>query len=86
MKGQVNTEVLDVLNTDTFAQPGQENPAATTTLSKMLAYLYKAWRNRSTQTSSEYALYADDASTKDQEAACSDDGTTYVRGEVGTGA
>lgn len=85
-KADVNAEVLDVLNVDTFAQPGQENPAATTTLSKMLAYLYKAWRNKSTQTSSEYALYADDGTTKDQEAACSDDATTFTKGEVGTGA
>lgn len=85
-KADVNAEVLDVLNTDTFAQPGQESPAATTTLQKMIAYLYKAWRNKTTQTSSEYALYADDATTKDQEAAVSDDGTTTTRGEVSTGA
>lgn len=83
---QVNAQVLDVMSIDTFSQPGQENPAATQTISKMVAYLYKAWRNRTTQTSSEYALYADDGSTKDQEAAVSDDGTTFVRGEVQTGA
>lgn len=83
---QVNTEILDVLTVDAFTQPGQENPAATTTLAKMLAYLYKAWRNKTTQTSSEYALYADDGTTKDQEAVVSDDGTTATRGEVSTGA
>lgn len=85
-KADVNAEVLDVLNVDTFAQPGQENPAATTTLRLMLAYIYKAWRNRSTMTSSEYALYADNGTTKDQEATFSDNGTTADRGEVGTGA
>lgn len=85
-KADVNAEVLDVLNTDTFAEPGQGSPAATTTLVAKIGYLYKAWRNRSTQTSSEYALYADDATTKDQEAAVSDNGTTYERGEVTTGA
>lgn len=85
-KSDVNAEVLDVLTVDTFAQPGQESPAATTTLGKMLAYLYKAWRNKHTQTASEYALYADDGTTKDQEAAVSDDSTTFERGEVQTGA
>lgn len=86
MKASVNTEVLDVLNTDTFTEPGQGTPAATNTLVAKIGYLFKAWRNRTTQTSSEYALYADDGTTKDQEAAVSDDGTTYDRGEVGTGA
>jgi len=85
-KAEINAEVLDVLNTDTFAEPGQGSPAATASLVAKLGYLYKAWRNRSTQTSSEYALYADDAITKDQEAAVSDNGTTYDRGEVTTGA
>jgi hypothetical protein len=85
-KADVNAEVLDVLNTDTFAEPGQGAPAATASLVAKIGYLFKAWRNRSTQTSSEYALYADDATTKDQEAVVSDNGTTYDRGEIGTGA
>lgn len=83
---EVNNEVVDALSVDTYAQPGQEAPAATQTLAKMLAYTYKAWRNRSTQTSSEYALFADDTTTKDQKATVSDDGSTFVRGEIGTGA
>lgn len=82
----VNTQVLDVLNTDTFSLPGQGAPSATPTLVQAILYGYKAWRNRSTQTASEYALYADDGTTKDQEATFSDDGTTADRGEVGTGA
>jgi hypothetical protein len=85
-KVDVNAEVLDVLNVDTFAEPGQGAPAATASLVAKIGYLFKAWRNRSTQTSSEYALYADDATTKDQEAVVSDNGTTYERGEIGTGA
>jgi hypothetical protein len=86
MKASVNTEVLDVLNTDTFAEPGQGTPSATTTLVQKIGFLFKAWRNRTTQTASEYALYSDDAVTKDQEAVVSDDGTTTTRGEVSTGA
>lgn len=83
---QVNAEVVDALNTDTYAEPGQGNPAATASLVTKIGFLYKAWRNRSTQTSGEYALYADDATTKDQEAITSDNGTTFDRGEVSTGA
>lgn len=82
---QVNTEVLDVLNVDTFAQPGQENPAATTSLRLMLAYLYKAWRNRTAQTTSQYSLYNDDAATIDQKGTYSNNGTTAARGEIATG-
>jgi len=85
-KTDVNAEVLDVLNVDTFAQPGQEAPAATTTLSLMIRYLYKAFRNKKTQTSSEFKLYADDGATVDQKATHSDDATTYTSGEIGTGA
>jgi hypothetical protein len=84
-KADVNAEVLDVLNTDTFAEPGQEAPGATVSLVKKISYLYKAWRNKSEQTSSQYSLYADDASTVDQKSAVTDNGTTLTRGEVATG-
>jgi hypothetical protein len=85
MKGQVNAEVLDVLNTDTFAEPGQEAPPATTTLAKKIGYLYKLLRNKLTQTSTELKVYADDGTTVDQKATVSDDGSTYTRGEIGSG-
>ncbi len=84
-KADVNAEVLDVLNVDTFAQPGQGTPAATNSIRAMVAYLFKAWRNRSTQTSSQYSLYNDDATTIDHKATFSDDATTASRGEVATG-
>ena len=82
---QVNAEVLDVLNVDTFAQPGQETPAATNTIRAMLAYLYKAWRNRITSTATQYNLYNDDATTIDQKATLSDDATTADKTEITTG-
>ena len=82
---QVNTEVLDVLNVDTFAEPGQGAPAATTTLVGKLGYLYKFLRNRKTQTSTTLSVFADDATTVDQKATISDNGTTYDHGEVATG-
>jgi hypothetical protein len=82
----VNAEVVDALATDTYAEPGQGAPAATATLAAKINYLYKAWRNKSTQTADTYTLFADDATTTDQKATISDDTTTFTRGEVGTGA
>jgi len=51
----------------------------------MLQYLYKAWRNKSTQIATEYDLYNDDTITVDHKATVSDDGTTFVREEVAIG-
>lgn len=84
-KADVNAEALDVLNTDTYAEPAQGAPAATTTLAAKVNYLYKAWRNKSAQTATTYSLYNDDAATVDHKATVSDDNTTFVKGEVATG-
>lgn len=82
---QVNTEVLDVLNTDTFGEPGQAAPPASTTLATKIAYLYKFLRNRITQTSTTLSVYGDDGITVDQKATVSDDGTTFDRTEIVSG-
>ena len=85
-KTDVNDQVLDVLNTDTFAEPGIGTPLATTTLIQKIGYLYKFLRNRVTVTASTISLFNDDASTVDQKSTHSDDATTYDRGEFITGA
>lgn len=82
---QVNAEVVDALNVDTYAEPGQGAPAATASLAAKINYLYKAWRNKKTQTATQFSLYADDALTVDQKATVSDDGTTTTVGEIATG-
>jgi len=79
----VNTEVVDALNVDTYAEPGSGAPGTTISLAQKIGYLYKAFRNKVTQTSTEYKLFADDESTVHQKATVSDDGTTFTRGEVG---
>lgn len=85
MKAQINTEVVDTLNTDTYAEPGQGAPLATTSLAAKINYLYKGWRNKSTQTASTYSLYDDAGTTVDQKVTVSDDATTATKGEVATG-
>ena len=79
----VNTEVVDALNVDTYAEPGSGAPGATVSLAQKIGYLYKAFRNKVTQTSTEYKLFADDEATVHQKATVNDDGTTFTRGEVG---
>ena len=81
----VNAEVVDALNVDTYAEPAQGTPAATTSLAAKIGFIFKAWRNRHTQTATEYSLYNYDAVTVDHKATFSDDATTADRGEVTTG-
>lgn len=82
---QVNAEVVDALATDTYAEPGQGAPSATTTLALKIAYMYKFARNKVTQTATELSVYDDAGTTVDQKSTVSDDATTYTRGEIGTG-
>lgn len=84
-KADVNAEVVDCLNVDTYAEPGQEAPAATNTLVKKIGYLFKFMRNRITTIADTIKVYADDAATVDQKSTISDNGTTFDRGEFGTG-
>lgn len=84
-KADVNAEVVDALNVDTYAEPGQEAPPATTTLVKKIGYAYKFLRNRVTQDATTLKVYGDDATTVHQKATVSDNGTTYDRGEIATG-
>lgn len=85
MKDSVNAQVVDALATDTYAEPGQGTPSATLSLSAKIGYLFKAFRNRSTQTSTAYNLYNDDAITVDQKATVSDDAVTFDRNEITSG-
>lgn len=82
---QVNAEVVDALNVDTYAEPGQGVPPATATLMQKIGYLYKLMRNKITQTATETKVYNDAEDTVDQKATVSDDATTYTRGEFGSG-
>lgn len=84
-KSDVNAEVVDALATDTYGEPGQGAPGATISLAAKINYLFKAWRNKSDQTSSTYRLYNDAGSAVDQKASVADNGTTATKGEVVAG-
>lgn len=81
----INAEVVDCLNVDTYAEPAQGTPAATASLVAKIGYLYKNWRNRKTQTATVFNLYNDDATTVDHKATVADDGTTASKTEIATG-
>lgn len=82
---QVNAELLDVLTVDTFAEPAQGVPVATTTLATKIAFLYKAFRNLMTNDGTTIKLFNDDGVTVDQKAAVSEAAGTVTRGEFTTG-
>jgi len=63
---QVNAEVVDALATDTYAEPGQENPGATISLAKKVGFIYKSWRNKKDNDGNTTNLYADNGTTIDQ--------------------
>ncbi len=84
-KLDVNTEVDTALGTTTYAEPGQGAPGATISLAAKIGYLYKNFRNRKRQSSSTWELYNDDATTVDQKATVSDDGTNAEKTEIATG-
>ena len=77
---QVNAEVLDVLNTDTFAEPSAV-PAATASLVDKLGWVTMVSRNRLTQTATTSTVFADDGSTSVATSTVSDNGTTFTKGE-----
>lgn len=84
-KADVNAEMVDVIATDTYAEPGQETPGATVSLATKIGYTYKFIRNKRTQTSALLSLYNDDGTTVGQTATVSDDGTTLTVAELTAG-
>ena len=77
--------VVDALNVDTYAEPGQGSPASTTTMVTKLAYLYKLAINKITQTATTESVFNAAGSVVDQKSTTSDDGTTMTRGAIVTG-
>lgn len=79
-KADVNAEVVDVLNVDTFAEPTGV-PGATVTLEQKIGFLYMALRNKVSVTATKKTFY-DDGDAAEWEKDLSDDGTTYAESEA----
>lgn len=82
---EVNSEVVDALTVDTYAEPGQGAPGATVSLKDKIGYIYKFLRNKKTSTSTTISVYDDAGTTVDQKATISDDAVTYTEGEYESG-
>lgn len=82
----LNAEVVDTLDTDTYAILGQEAPNNPATPIYMLRMIYKALVCRATQTSSLMTLYNSDGTTPGQTADVSQSETTFERGAWESGA
>jgi hypothetical protein len=78
---EVNAEVLDVLVTDTFAEPAGPL-AATASLKDRIGWVAALGRNKLDQNATEFILYADDGTTVLATGACSDDTTTTTRDKL----
>jgi len=77
---QVNAEVVDALNVDTYAEPAAV-PAATATLVAKIGWLAALARNKLTQTATTQTLRNDADNATIAASTISDDGTTFTRGK-----
>ena len=78
---EVNAEVLDVMNVDTFAELAAP-PAATSSLRAKITWLFMWARNKSTQTSTERKLFADDTTTIVGTETVGDSAGVFTKGEA----
>lgn len=81
----MNSEMVDVISVDSYGEPPQGAPPADASLIAKIGYLYKSWRNKKEQTSSEFRVYDDGGTTVDHKSAVSDAGGTVTRDELGSG-
>lgn len=81
----VNSQVLDVMNVDTYPEPGQGAPAATASIFTKMNYMYKSWRNRKTSDGSTSKLWNDAKDTVDQKATLTNAGGTVTVDEMESG-
>jgi hypothetical protein len=80
-KSDVNAEVVDALNVDTYAESGAL-PGTTPTILQMLRYVYENARNKLETTATTITQYANDGTTVRGTSTLSDNGTTFTRGRM----
>lgn len=81
---QVNAEVVDALFTDLISELTTGAPSATPTIAKALMALYMAWRNQTTQSTTELKVRNASGSVICK-AATTDSGTEFTKGAFVTG-
>ena len=84
-KSDVNAEVVDTLNVDTYPLPGQTTPSTTPTIVAAILQHFQQSTNPMDQDSSTQRLYNRAGSVVHQKRAVSDDGTTTTLGALVAG-
>jgi hypothetical protein len=79
-QAQVNAEVLDVLNSDTFGELSGP-PSATSTIFDKIRWIFMIHKNKSTATGTQAVLRNDSDTGNVGSSALSDDGTTFISGK-----
>lgn len=79
-KSDVNAEVVDAINVDSYGEPTGV-PAASASLATKISNLYMVLRNKVTVTDSKLTVY-DDGDAAEWEKDLSDDGSTYTESEA----
>ena len=80
-EADINAEMLDVLNVDTFAEPAA-CPTATASLQAKISFLAALARNKLTQTATTFTLRNDADSASICASTTSDTGSLFTRGEL----
>lgn len=81
---QVNAEVVDALFTDLISELSTGTPASTPTIATALMALYMAWRNQTTQSTTELKV-RNNAGSVVFKAATTDSGSEFTKGQFVTG-
>lgn len=82
---QVNTEVVDVIDTDVSGEPAQGAPPVSASLRAKNDHIYKVFRNKKEQVAGEWRLFNDAGNTVDSKATTSDAAGTLTKEEVVSG-
>jgi len=81
----VNAEVVDALNVDTYAEPGQEAPGDTISLAAKINHLYKGYRNKKDDDGTTRQLYNAAGLIVDQKSTLGEAAGVVTIGEVVSG-
>jgi hypothetical protein len=79
-------DAVDEIWAKAMSDLAQGAPSATASVLTAMNYLYEAWRNKTTTTSTTLTVFKDDGTTELVKSTISDDGTTFTKGEMASGA
>lgn len=81
----VNDQVVDVIRTDTNAEPTQGAPPATASLQEKIDYIYMILRNKGKVDTNYHTVYADNDTTEVMKAAVSEVSSVFTKDKFGAG-